>query len=167
MRLNPDYSNMPNVESELISAIDRDAPPDESNGHKVEFFNKYNSRGTWAGRQTDPDAVRRADSMAQKQLYDAALGYHQMALQKNDTSTYNMAIAVYTDFIRAYPKSKLASECHYNLAEIEFSKGDYSKATEDYITVSKRYPDSKFRETAAWNAIVSSQNLLKNEEAPR
>jgi TolA-binding protein len=167
MRLNPTYPNMPNVEFELLSAIEHDAPPDESNSRKVEFFSKYNSRSSWSGKQTDPEAVQRADSMAQRQLYDAALGYHQMALQKNDTMSYNLAISVYTDFIRAYPKSKLASECHYNLAEIEFSKGDYIKATEDYITVSKRYPDSKFRETAAWNAIVSSQNLLKSEDVQR
>lgn len=167
MRLNPDYPDMPRVEFELLAAIEHDAQPDESNSRKVEFFSKYNRQGAWAGRQSDPEAVIRADSMAQKQLYDAALGYHQMALQKNDTMSYNLAISVYTDFIRAYPKSKLASECHYNLAEIEFSKGDYSKATEDYIAVSKRYPDSKFRETAAWNAIVASQNLLKSEDTRR
>jgi len=29
--------------------------------------------------------------------------------------------------------------------------------------VSRRYPGSKFQETAAWNAIVASQNLLKAE----
>ena len=167
MRLNPNYPDMPNVEFELLAAIEHDATPDESNIRKVEYFNKYNSHGSWAGKQTDPDVIARADSLAEKQLYDAALGYHQMALQKNDTASYNLAISVYTDFIRAYPKSKLASECHYNLAEIEFSKGDYIKATEDYLTVSRRYPDSKFRETAAWNAIVSSQNLLKIEETVR
>jgi outer membrane protein assembly factor BamD (BamD/ComL family) len=57
----------------------------------------------------------------------------------------------------------VANECHYNLAEILFSTGDYYKAAEEYIAVSKRYPDSKYRETAAWNAIVASQNLLKEE----
>jgi TolA-binding protein len=167
MRLNPNYPKMPNVEFELLSAMEHDATPEESNSRKVDFFNKYNSRSSWAGKQSDPDAIACADSLTQKQLYDAAIGYHQMALQKNDTTSYNLAISVYTDFTRAYPKAKLASECYYNLAEIEFSKGDYIKATEDFITVSKRYPDSKFRETAAWNAIVSSQNLLKSENPLR
>ena len=69
----------------------------------------------------------------------------------------------YENFIKSYPLSPHASECHYNLAEIRFSLGDYQQAAEDYIAVSMRYPDSKYRETAAWNAIVASQNLLKKE----
>jgi TolA-binding protein len=53
------------------------------------------------------------------------------------------------------------------MAEIIFSLGDYERAAEEYIAVSKRYPDSKYRETAAWNAIVASQNLLKKEKPAR
>jgi hypothetical protein len=30
--------------------------------------------------------------------------------------------------------------------------------------VSRRYPDSNYKENAAWNAIVASQNLLKLEK---
>jgi tetratricopeptide (TPR) repeat protein len=163
LRINPYYRNTPAVESELLAAMERDATPDEANRLKIDFFRKYNSTSEWAAAQPERDAVVGADSLAEKQLYEGAIGYHQMALQKNDTAAYGRALEVYTDFIRAYPKSNRASECHYNLAEIEFSLGRYGKATEEYITVSKRYPDSKFRETAAWNAIVASQNLLKKE----
>ena len=70
-------------------------------------------------------------------------------------------------YFRMYPQTKRANECHYNFAEIKFSLGDYERAAEEYMAVSKRYPDSKYRETAAWNAIVASQNLLKQEEAKR
>jgi TolA-binding protein len=134
---------------------------------KLDFYRKYCRGSDWAKTQTDAETILKADSLAENQLYDAAIGYHQMALQKNDTAAYTRALSVYTDFIRAYPKSGRTSECHYNLAEIEFSIGHYRRAAEEYIAVSRRYPDSKFRETAAWNAIVASQNLLKMEGAPR
>jgi hypothetical protein len=44
-----------------------------------------------------------------------------------------------------------------------FSTGNYLAATEEYIAVSKLYPDSKYKENASWNAIVASQNFLKKE----
>jgi TolA-binding protein len=49
------------------------------------------------------------------------------------------------------------------MADILFSMGNYQRAAEEYMTVSTRYPDSKYRESAAWNAIVASQELLKKE----
>lgn len=163
LKMNPAYRNMPGVENEFLATLERNTTPEEANKMKLDFWKKYNKKSKWAKVQSDPEAIHDADSIAEKQLYEATIGFHQLALQKNDTSAYVRARDVYTDFIRFYPSSPRASECHYNLAEIEFSLGNYLKAAEEYIAVSKRYPDSKFRETAAWNAIVASQNLLKQE----
>ena len=96
-------------------------------------------------------------------LYEASISYHQLALQKNDTAHYAAAADNYQLFIQNYPQAPQASECHYNFAEIMFSLGDYKRAAEEYIVVSTRYSDGKYKETAAWNAIVASQNLLKKE----
>jgi TolA-binding protein len=167
LQMNPAFRNMPGVENEFLATLERDLPPEDANKLKIDFWKKYNRKSAWAMSQTELETVIGADSLAEKQLYDATIGFHQLALQKNDTIAYARALEVYTDFIRAYPKSLRASECHYNLAEIEFSLGDYLKAAEDYIAVSRRYPDSKLRETAAWNAIVASQNQLRKEGAFR
>jgi TolA-binding protein len=163
LKMNPAFRNMPGVENEFMATLERDLPPEDANRLKIDFWKKYNRKSAWAKAQTDLETIIGADSLAEKQLYEATIGFHQLALQKNDTVAYALALDVYTDFIRAYPKSLRASECHYNLAEIEFSLGEYLKAAEDYIAVSRRYPDSKLRETAAWNAIVASQNQLRKE----
>ncbi|MBN1309454.1 MAG: tetratricopeptide repeat protein [Chitinispirillaceae bacterium] len=161
----PNYENNPFVEAELLSVLERDASTEMSIDQKYMFFKKYHRKSAWARRQ--PDSSRAvADSTASRMLYDASISYHQLALQKNNDSLYHKALASYTDYIGFYPRSPLANECHYNLAEILFSLGNYRKAAEEYIAVSKRYPDSKYKETAAWNAIVASQNLLKIEASP-
>ncbi len=158
----PNYAQNPRVEAELLSVLERDATTETAIAQKYEYFKRYYRESAWAKRQ--PDSIRLyADSTASKMLYDAAISYHQLALQKNNDSLYHKALATYTDYIASYPRSPLANECHYNLAEIEFSLGNYRKAAEEYIAVSKRYPDSKYKETAAWNAIVASQNYLKFE----
>ena len=163
LRIYPEYKNSPVIESELLAVLEKSSTVEEANIGRVEYFNKYNKNSAWAQAQNDPQIRQRGDSLSCKLLYDAALSYHQLALQKNDSSAYSAAMENYEDFISNYPLSPHASECHYNLAEIRFSLGDYQQAAEDYIAVSMRYPGSKYKETAAWNAIVASQNLLKKE----
>jgi TolA-binding protein len=163
LKMYPEYRQSPLIESELLAVMEKSSTTEEANIRHVEFFNKYGKNGDWAKAQTDAGAIVMADSLAASHLYDAAVSYHQLALQKNDTLLYSTASEEYEDFIRSYPKSTHAGECHYNLAEIQFSMGNYKRAAEEYIAVSKRYPDSKYRETAAWNAIVASQNFLKKE----
>ena len=160
----PNYGQNPRVEAEMLAVLERDAGAgtETSINLKYDYFKKYNRQSAWADRQADT-LRRHADSTAEKMLYDAAISYHQLALQKNNDSLYQRTLATYTDYIGMYSHSPLANECHYNLAEIQFSLGNYRRAAEEYIAVSKRYPDSKYRENAAWNAIVASQNLLKIE----
>lgn len=159
----PSYSRNHIIEAELLATLERDETAEKSTAMKYRYYKKYNSSSPWAASQ--PDSVRRlADSTASRMLYDAAISYHQLALQKSIDTLYSHALKTYTDFITSYPHSPLANECHYNLAEIQFSLGNYLKSAEEYIAVSRRYPDSKYKETAAWNAIVASQNLLKAEQ---
>ena len=162
LRMYPENKKSPLVEAELLAVLEKSIAAEDANIGKIDFFNKYNKNSAWAKMQDDPETRRIADSLSCKLLYDASVSYHQLALRKNDTAEEN-----YQTFITNYPLSPQASECHYNLAEIMFSIGDYSQAAEEYITVSKQYPGSKYKETAAWNAIVASQNLLKKEKAAR
>lgn len=159
----PEYDQNPNVEAELLGVLEKDVTTSERSLElKYAYFKKYNHTSQWAKSQ--PDSIKtRADSIASKMLYDASISYHQFALQNNDNWYYKKAIEMYSAFISYYPTSRPANECHYNLAEIQFSLGNYRRAAEEYMSVSKQYPDSKYRETAAWNAIVASQNLLKQE----
>jgi TolA-binding protein len=163
LKMFPDYAQSPQIESELLTVMEKSSTVEESNIRNQEFFNKYNRDGDWAKAQTDKRVVAKADSLAENHLYDAAVSYHQLALQKTDTMLYQTAAQGYEDFIKNYPASPQAGECHYNLAEIQFSLGNYQRAAEEYMAVSRRYPDPKYKETAAWNAIVASQNLLKKE----
>ena len=160
----PQYSKNPFAEAELVAIMEKEIPVAESNRIKVNLYKEYNHNSEWAKAHSGP-VLAQADSIAQKCLYEGAIGYHQIALQKSDSSSYNLALDTYREYITDYPTSLQTNECHYNLAEIQFSIGNYMEAADEYMAVSKRYPDSKYKETAAWNAIVASQNLLKQENA--
>jgi TolA-binding protein len=163
----PNYPKNATVESELISVMENKMSSEDLNKLKITFFKKYRLNSTWAQAQSDSIITAAADSIAGKYLYDAAISYHQLALQDNKSPNYASALKTYKTFLEYYPSFPQANECHYNLAEIQFSTGDYYKAAEEYMAVSKLYPESKYRETAAWNAIVASQNLLKQESSTK
>jgi TolA-binding protein len=162
LKMYPAYPKNPVVESELVKLLEREPAENDINGMKRNIYEKYNRNSEWAKAQSE-DIKREADSIAQKHLYEAAIGYHQNALQKNDSGAYQNALGAYREIITVYPESEVANECHYNLAEIQFAIGNYYEAAEEYMAVTRRYPDSKYREIAAWNAIVASQNLMRME----
>ena len=162
LKMYPAYPKNPVVESELVKLLEREPAENDINGMKRNIYEKYNRNSEWAKAQSEY-IKREADSIAQKHLYEAAIGYHQNALQKNDSGAYQNALGAYREIITVYPESEVANECHYNLAEIQFAIGNYYEAAEEYMAVTRRYPDSKYREIAAWNAIVASQNLMRME----
>lgn len=167
LKMTPEYSGNPQVDYSLITLMERDESPLEVNQKKFEFYKKYTLHSKWTSSQKDSAFRASTDSLAERMLYSCAIGFHQLALQKSNREHYNDALNAYKEYIRAYPVTSSANECHYNLAEIQFSIGNYKEATEEYIAVSKRYPESKYKETAAWNAIVASQNYLKQESSAR
>lgn len=165
LKMYPTYRRNWMVESNLLALLEQDVTPRQHNDMKMQFFKDYNRTSQWAQAQTDTIVRNQADSAASEMLYDVGISYHQEALRANRKDLYEQAATAYENYIRHYPQSPKANECHYNFAEIKFSLGDYERAAEEYMAVSRRYPDSKYRETAAWNAIVASQNLLKREQA--
>jgi TolA-binding protein len=90
-----------------------------------------------------------------------------MALERKNKDMYRQVVNMYWDYIKTYPHKKRASECHYYIAEILFGTGDYLEAAKQYIAVARKYRNTKYCETAAMNAIVAAQNLLKQEETAR
>ena len=120
----PNYEKNPVAESDLLAIKEREIGIEETNRIKIDFYRKYNRNSAWAKSQNN-EVKEQADSVAAKQLYEGAIGFHQYALQKNDSSIYSSALEAYGEFISAYPESQQANECHYNLAEIKFSLGNY------------------------------------------
>ncbi len=167
LKMYPQHPQNPLLESQLLAISERGKSPDESGRMKLAFFNKYNKKSSWSKAQKDSVICARADSLASKHLYDAAIGFHQFALQNNDTTLFDYALEAYQEFVDNYPNAPITSECHYNMAEVQFSMGDFRQAAKEYINVSRLYKNSKYRETAAWNAIVASQQLLKVEEGAK
>jgi tol-pal system protein YbgF len=109
--------------------------------------------GTAAG------AARPADAGAEQRIYDGALEL----FKRGD---YPGAIAGFTSFVRAYPKSALAPSAQYWIGNAHFARRDYRAAITAQRTLIANYPDSSKVPDALLN-IASAQSELGDAAGAR
>jgi len=158
------YQKSPQAEAEMIQTQLRADGNSTQVEKKIAVFEKYNKTSTWNKSQKDLRVRAIADSIAQNMLYQVGVFLHQSAIQDRDTTTFTKAKTVYEQFLRIYDDNDIADEVHYNYAELLYAKGELWEAARQYMILTKKYPESKYRETAAWNAIVAAQKIVKQEE---
>jgi len=74
-------------------------------------------------------------SGAEQKAYDAALDQFKR-------SDYNGAIASFQNFVKAYPRSLLASSAQYWVGNAQFARRDYKSAIASQRTLIQAYPES-------------------------
>jgi tol-pal system protein YbgF len=86
-----------------------------------------------------PDAmneVTTAESEAVKRDYEIA----SRALEKKD---YRAAIARFKDFLKKYPKSRLANNAQYWIGECHYALREFDKAIVEFDAVRRKYPQGE------------------------
>lgn len=107
-----------------------------------------------------PGAVPRAsDPAAEQRVYDAALDL----FKRGD---YAGAIAAFGNFLRAYPRTTLASSAQYWIGNAHFARRDYRAAITAQRTLIANYPDSTKVPDALLN-IASAQGELGDTAGAR
>ncbi len=163
----PEYRDLPLVMNSVIECYEQKGQIPAANEGRRQLFLQYNKKSAWAQSVRDSSAIKTGDSLSEIALLDAASYTYSLALEKKSTNLYRQAVDYYWDYIKTYPEKEKAGDCHYTIAEILFGEGNYLEAAQQYMEVSKKYRGSRYKETAAMNAIVAAQQLLKQEEATR
>jgi len=104
-------------------------------------------------------AARPADAAAEQRIYDGALEL----FKRGD---YPGAVAGFTSFVRAYPKSALAPSAQYWIGNAHFARRDYRAAINAQRTLIANYPDSNKVPDALLN-IASAQSELGDNAGAR
>ena len=126
-KLQSSANTEPSVSDEKDKSVDNEAEDDNS----ATTTDKPDTAST----EQDPRKVK--DTVAYKRAYE---------LLKDDPSA---AISDFTDFLVDYPSSRLAANAHYWIGETWYSKGDYEKAKQHFLTILKNYKGSSKESDAA------------------
>jgi len=168
LRLFPAYKKAPFVANYLALLYEKNQQYDEMINQKWELVKKYNLKnGDWKKIITDENILAQGDSIAESAMHEIALFYHAEAGTKEGNASkkdYRKAKSVYQKYLDYYNKNTKSYEVRYNLAEIEFGLENYAKAAKQYIRVSQDKRSDKYKENAAWNAIVSAKREQRQKK---
>jgi len=103
--------------------------------------------------------ARPVDAAAEQRAYDAALDL----FKRGD---FGGAIAAFTNYVRAYPRSPLSPSAQYWIGNAHFARRDYRAAVTAQRTLIANYPDSAKVPDALLN-IASAQSELGDNAGAR
>ena len=108
---------------------------------------------------TLPPPRNASDGIAEQRAYDAALDL----FKRGD---YQGAINGFSAFVKAYPRSPLASSAHYWMGNAQYARRDYRGSIATQRQMLKEFPDSSKAPDALLN-IASAQSDLGDNAAAR
>lgn len=160
----PFYKKAPHIFSNIVKNYES-AEDDSAAIHAREEAVAYFRPGSaWQQHYVSGEDSQAGRSSAKDNLVYLGTTFQARAQQTNSPVLYDKAIEKYSDYIQTFAKEDNTSEIHYYLAECFYNIGDYTQAAETYNKVATRYPDSPYREKAAFNRIFSYVQLLDSTQ---
>jgi outer membrane assembly lipoprotein YfiO len=104
-----------------------------------------------------PDFERIADVQDRVQM----MGFAALNGKIEDA---DFGMRVLEDLVIAYPYEHFSAVVLYDMAEYYMKNGDYHSATEAFMAVERRYPDSVQAEDSAFKAALCSSRLSKGPD---
>jgi tol-pal system protein YbgF len=102
---------------------------------------------------------RTVDAVAEQRAYD-------LALDQFKRGDYGGAVTAFGNFVKAYPRSPLASSAQYWIGNAQYARRDYKGAIATQRQLLQSYPDSSKAPDALLN-IASAQSDLNDNGAAR
>jgi cellulose synthase operon protein C len=134
----------------------------------------------WKANAENKTVLRNGFQVAEEVMRKTVTDYHQEAIQTKQRSVYLLAKDIYRQYVDGFASNKdeaFVSDQAFNLkfyyAEILWALDDFENAAKQYAEVAAfqipSRPDAvaaaneKYRQTAAYNAILSYEKLVKKE----
>jgi tetratricopeptide (TPR) repeat protein len=134
----------------------------------------------WKANEKEQSVLRNAFEVSEEAMRTLVTDYHQEAQKTKQVETYRLARDIYKQYVDAFASSsdpRFVSDYAFNLrfyyAEILWTLEEWTAAAEQYdVVVAFKVPDretarevsnEQYRKSAAFNAILAYDKLLKIE----
>ncbi len=129
---------------------------------KEDFFYRYHKGTEWSKKNKGKKELEEVDRLAIKCVLSSNEFFYKEAVQKIDKKYFERIIQNYKKLIQTYPLSDGSYEAHWNLAHIY---GDYlqkyNQARIAYLTICRKYPQTKYKEESGINAVSAAQKYIE------
>lgn len=135
-----------------------------ANAVREEMITYFGPGSAWLHHYPDGDMHVAGLAVTRETLVYLGTFFQAQAQQLDSTALYSTAIAKYKEFIEKFPAEDNTSEINYFLAECYYQSYRYTQAADAYYDVVTKYPESAYREKAAFNRIFSYVQMKQPTE---
>lgn len=159
----PFTAQAPNFYRSIVKNYEAAGEIAAANQVREEAVRVFGPSGVWAQRYPQGEMLEAGLQIVRDNLCFLGTFYQAKAQQTDSLEYYQRAIDKYQEYIDQFPAQENSSEIHYYLAESFYAGGDFLRAAEAYFQVATRYPNSSWREKAAFNRIFSFVQLKQTD----
>lgn len=169
----PFVADGPQYQSKIIDCYEKMGESESAFAERQRLADLFGPRSAWWQKNIrNVSAIKEAKKLVEDALIYSATLFHERAQrlgaqkEKADLDesrrSYTLAIEAYKRYLLDFSDSPQAYEMRFNYAESLYSVGSYELAAVQYQTVAKaNLKDGKYLKDAAFNTILSYENLLK------
>ncbi|MBW2462843.1 MAG: tetratricopeptide repeat protein, partial [Deltaproteobacteria bacterium] len=166
LEMDPMSPDAPNYQREIAAAYASMGQDENTTEALRVLASTYGRRSAWARNQGDPETVRRARELTERQIRRQALMWHEEGQRENQNRRLEQAAALYVTYLRHYPRSAQAYQINYYIGEIYFHRLErFSEAGDAYLAAARLNPQGELSRDALYNAIGAFERVREQELA--
>lgn len=178
---NPNAENAPDFQQAVIKSYEGLRQRDNVKAEVKKLAELYRPGSSWwEANKSKKDVLRNGFNVAEEAMRTTVTEYHNEAQKTKSVATYRLARDIYKQYVDGFATSEdeqFVSDHAFNLkyyyAEILWALEEWEPAAQQYDQVTafkiptraeaKEIAQEKYRQTAAYNAILSYDKLVKIE----
>lgn len=156
----PYKQDAPKYQKIIVENYELSGEKERAHEARARFVAKYGPGSRWFQAIKDDSLRQNTIAVSEEFLYILGSEAQAKAQQSGSKLHYGLALNRYESYLQKFPNSERASKVRFYLSECLFEMGRYHAAADSYNKLLTEYPDSEFRETAAYNRVLSYNKML-------
>ncbi len=161
----PNKLDAPKYHQQIVENYELAGEKPRADEERVKFANQYGPKSAWM-KQVPPGPARdEILAVVDDYLYTLGADAQAKAREMKSDLYYGLAISRYRNYLDTFPKNPRSGKVQFYLAECFYEMGKLAEAAEAYFDLALHYPESEYREQAAYNRVLAYNQLLMNDGA--
>lgn len=161
----PNKIEAPSYHKQIVDNYELAGEKTRADEERVKFANQYGPKSDWMKQV--PAGASRDENLAIVDDFLYTLGAEAQAKARKTKSGlyYGIAISRYRNYLDTFPSFPRSSKVQFYLAECFYEMGKWAEAAEAYFDLALHYPESEYREQAAYNRVLAYNHLQEKNTA--
>jgi len=161
----PNHWQAPLYLDQIVTNYENAGDTPKADSVRWHFIDTYGPGTPFLAGLTRADRRQRVLDTAEGYLLQMATLAHRKAQNTRRNADYQKAIEIYQTYLKKFPQHANYPKVLFYLAECLYDVERFSEAANYYYDLMLHFPQSKFREDAAYNRILAYNKLLQADSS--